>query len=429
VCSTAGKTLSRSLLRLTLVLVAAGFVLALGGCAFGGAGVVTPSVVIDFYVRMAGPINDAFYYFIPLDADGDFGQDGPVPVAAGPFWENGWGTGSFTHYIEYHQGQYTVFQVNREAKLRQAGGGITAVAGSPTGTSVGASTLTVQTVAFGAVTVTGAGMIAAVTNDSFQSAGTLTLATDGGGQVVASSVVFTPASPGGRELTSAEQAVINNLNAGGATLQTNSLSGLGLTLTLNAAQSGAQTLTIAPTTATVENHFEPTNGPTQTTTGTLQANTANGTGNNVIPGVTITTADFVQGGTAQVRLDLSPVATSLGPPFQYTLPTGGSILRATIDLATLGTNVPDVSVNVITTTELIFNENITDPAQHCYDGLGLLGNRYVTFRTAQFQTIDNSSGLFEQEAAGDPTLQGTATAEEKNQVDIIDWSITIRRLR
>lgn len=421
--------MSVSLLRLALVLLAAALVVVLSGCAFGGTGVVTPSVVLDFYVRLAGPVNDAFYYFIPIDADGDFGQDGPVPVAAGPFWENGWGTGSFTHYLEYHQGQFTVFQVNREAKLRQAGGGITAVSGSPTGTSVGASTLTVQAVSLGAVTVAGTGMVATATNNGLQSAGTLTLATDAGGLVVAGSAVFTPATPGGRALTPAEQTVINNLNAGGVALQTGSLSGLGLTLTLNAAQAGAQTLTIAPTTATVQNRFEPISGAPQTTTGTLQANTANGTGNTVIPGVTITVGDFVPGGVAQVRLDVSPVSTSLGPPFQYTLPTGGSSLRATIDLATLGTNIPDLSVNVITTTELIFNENVTDPAQHTYDGLGRLGNRYVTFRTNQYQTISNSSGLFEQEEAGDPTLQGTATADQKNQVDIIDWSITIRRLQ
>ncbi|MCE5240975.1 hypothetical protein LLH23_21140 [bacterium] len=427
--SVGGRTRTEIILRVALVVAAASLAVALSGCAYGGAGGGAPSVVVDFYVRMAGTINDAFYYFIPIDADGDDGDDGPVPVAAGPYWENGWGTGSFTHYIEYHQGQYTLFRVNCRLELRNAGGGITAVGGTPTGSTVGVSTLTVQSVSFGAVTVSGTGMVASVANASFQAAGTLTLATNAAGEVVAGSVVFAPAASGGRALTAAEQSVITNLNAGGVALQADSLSGLGLTLTLNAAQAGTQTLTIAPTTATVQNRFEPESGSTETTTGTLQANTVNGASNTVIPGGTITAADFVQGGTATVRKDLSTVGTSLGPPYQYTLPSGGTILRATVDVSSLGDDIPDLSINVITTNELIFDESITDPDQHTYDGLGRLGNRYVTFPTDQYQTISNSSGLFEQETSGDSTLTGPATAEERNQVDIVDWSITIRRLQ
>ena len=416
-------------LRLMMALLLVALVVALSGCAYGGGGVVTPAVVVDFTVRLAAAVNDGFYYFIPIDADGDFGQDGPVPVAAGPFWGNGWGTGSLTHYVEYHQGQYNVYQVNREARLRVPGGGITAVAGNPTGTSVGTSALTVQSVSLGAVTVSGTGMVASATNNSLQAAGTLALQTDAAGEVVAGSVSFTPAVSGGRPLTAPEQAVIANLSAGGVALQTDSLAGLGLTLTLNGVQAGTQTLDVAPTTAAVQNRLEPVSGATETTTGTLQANTVNSTNNTVIPGVTITTADLIQGGTATVRLDLSPVATPLGPPFEYTMPGGGSTLRATVDLAMLGANIPDLSINFITTTELIFDENLTDPNQHTYDGLGRLGNRYVTFRTDQYQTINNASGLFEQEGAGDSTLEGPATSEQQSQVDIIDWSVTIRRLR
>jgi len=89
--------------------------LALGlfGCARGGEEQpVVPEVILDIMVRFAAPVNDAFYYFIALDADGDFGADGPLPVAAGPRWGNGWGTGSMTHFVEYHQGRYELFRAD-----------------------------------------------------------------------------------------------------------------------------------------------------------------------------------------------------------------------------------------------------------------------------------------------------------------------------
>lgn len=424
---------SRRVTKLALVAVAIMAIAVLGGCARGGTNAaVGPSVVVDFYARYAGPINDAFYYFIPIDTDGDFGQDGPLPVAAGPYWENGWGTGSFTHYVQYHQGQYNVYKVVMAPTLQTPGGGITQVGGAPAGFSPGTSVLTVETLSFGGVTVSGTGMITSVANASFQSAGTLTIQTDAAGQVVAGSVVFTPASVGGRTLTASEQAAISALNAGGVPLGANSLSALGLTLTLAAPQAGSQTLNIAPTTATVGNVFTPAPGvpgPSTSITGTLTANTLNGATNDVLPGGLITTLDLVAGGSATVQLNISPAGILLGPPFDYTLPAGGDTLRATIDLATLGTNIPDLSVNFISVTELIFDPTITDPALHTYDGLGRLGNRYVTFRTGQFQTINNSSGLFEQEGANDSTLQGRATQQQKNQVDLIDWSITIRSLR
>lgn len=416
--------------RLMLCSLALLVVVGLSGCAFGGGGPVGPEVVVDFYVRLAGTVNDAFYYFIPIDADGDFGADGPVPVAAGPAWENGWGTGTFSHYVEYHQGQYNVYRTNLLVRLTTPGGGITAITGTPTSTDVGVSTLTVQTISFGAVTVGGAGMIASATNTGFQAAGALSLNTTAAGNIVAGSVGFTPALSGGRALTGAEAAIIAALNAGGVPLTTTSLSGLGLTLTLNAPVAGTQTLTIAPTTATIQNEFVPAaSGPNVITSGTLQANTANTGAGLPIPGTTITVGDFVAAGVAVVALDLSPTATLIGPPFDYTLPSGTTVLRVTIDLATLGAGIPDLSVNIITTTQLIFDPNITDPNQHTYDGLGRLGNRYVTFRTNQFQTIDNNSGLFEQELANDSTLIGPATPTEQSQVDIVDWSMTIRRLR
>lgn len=417
------------ILRIALCIMGLGVIVALGGCAYGG-GPTGPEVVVDFQMRMAGPINESFYYFIPIDTDGDLGVDGPVPVAAGPNWGNGWGTGSFSHYVEYHQGQYNVYRTNVQVRLVTPGGGITAVSGVPTSTAAGTSVLTVQSVNFGAATVAGAGMIASVANEGLQTAGTLALSTNASGQVVAGSVSFTPAATGGRALTAGEQAVLDALDAGGVALQPNSLAGLGLALTLNGAQAGQQTITIAPTTASVQNRFTPTiSGPVVVTTGTLTANSINNAATSPIPGATITAGEFVQGGQATVRLTFSPTSTLLGPPFEYTLPSGGNVLQVTLDLSTVGVNLTDLSVNMITTTELIFDETVTDPSLHTYDGLGRLGNRYVTFRTNQFQTINNSSGLFEQEQANDPTLAGLATPEQRNQVDIVDWSITIRRVR
>lgn len=404
----------------------------LGGCARGSGTSTVPEVVVDFYARFSGTINDAYYYYFAIDADGDFGDDGPVPVAAGPYWQNGWGTGSITHFVEYHQGEYNLYRTIMVPTLSKAGGGITAVGGTPSGAAAGTSTLTVGVLTLGAVTVGGDGMVQAADNEGLQAAGELALQTTAAGTVVADSVSFTPATTGGRALTTSEQAAIDALNAGGVTLAADSLADLGLALTLGAAQAGTQTLTVAATTATVQNAFEPAEGVSagsDTTSGTLTANTVNGSSNTVLPGGTITTADLVSNGAASVELDISPNATLIGPPYDYTLPSGGDTLSCTVDLSTLGNDIPDLSVNFISTTELIFDPTITDPALHTYDAFGRLGNRYVTFRTTQYQTINNSSGLFEQEGANDSTLQGSVSQTQKNQVDLVDWSITIRRLQ
>jgi len=386
--------------------------------------------VVDFVLRTQAAINDDYYYFIPLDTDGDFGRDGPIPVAAGPYWQNGWGTGSFSHFIQYHLGQYEVYRVNLQPSLRTAGGGITAVAGTPTGTDVGTHTITLTSLAYGDVTVSGAGMINTVTNAGFQAAGALTLATDAAGRVVAQSVSFTPAGDGGRALTAAEQANLDALNAGGVALAGDSLAGLGLTLTLNAPQAGTQTLTVGMTTGVATDAFvSAATGQTTTTTVSLYANSTTATASPPVPGVTLTTRDLVPGAAAIIDLSLSPVATLLGPPYDYTLPAGGNTLRVTVDLKSLGDNLTDLSVNMITTNELLFDPTITDPNLHSYDGLGATGNRYVTFRTTQYQTITNASGLFEQEQAGDSTLIGPLSPAQREAIDLVDWSITIRRLR
>lgn len=422
------RNISRARLALTMLALTG---LLLSGCGRGGEGqAVGPQVVIDLYARMAGPVNDAFYYFVPIDTDGDFGRDGPVPVAAGPYWQNGWGTGSFSHYVEYHLGQYNVFRVNLEPVLQTPGGGVSAAGGTPLTTDTGTHTLTVGALTFGAAVVNGAGLITAAANNGFQAAGTLALQTNAAGQVVGSSVTWTPAAEGGRALTADEQAALNNLNAGGAALAADSLAALGLSLTLGPPAAGQQTLVVDATTAPVQSRFtSASTGEITATDGSLRANSRDAANAALIPGVALTTGNLTAGGQAVVALNLSPTATLLGPPFDYVLPSNSDTLRFTIDLAMLGDNIPDLSLNIITTNELLFDPTITDPNLNSYDGLGRLGNRYVTFRTTQYQTITNSSGLFEQEMANDTTLIGPTTQQERNALDIIDWSITIRRLR
>ncbi|MCK4325083.1 MAG: hypothetical protein KAW89_11165, partial [Armatimonadetes bacterium] len=63
----------------------------LGGCARGSGPGVIPEIVIEIVWEMAGAVDDASYYYVAFDADDDEGADFPVPVAAGPYWGNGWG--------------------------------------------------------------------------------------------------------------------------------------------------------------------------------------------------------------------------------------------------------------------------------------------------------------------------------------------------
>jgi len=414
------------------LLLAAAVVVA--GCARTGTsgGANIPERVLSFTATYRGPISDVFFYFIALDADGDFGVDGPLPVAAGPYWGNGWGTGSITHFVEYHQGQYDTFRADRTATLRQAGGGITAASGEPTKTDTGEYDLTIGALTLGAATVSGTGAIASVTNQSDQNAGTLAVATNAAGVVNAGGVTFTPAADGGRALTATEQAAVDALNAGGVTLAPNSLAALGLQLTLRPAGSraGTATITIAPTTAAVGVVFEPTRGGgSVTSAGTLTANSSTPTATPPIPGATLTTQDLVTGGTAAIRVDLATSATLLGAPYEWTPPGGSRTLAATIDLATLGSPT-NLSVNIISSTDLIFDPTITDPNEHCYDAIGPLGNDYVSFSTTQDRTITSQDSLTP-EGSGDPTLQGppSRTQADRDSVDLVDWSFTVRRLK
>lgn len=402
------------------------------GCARGGEGAepIVPEKVLEFIIRFKAGIADNFYYFVAIDTDNDDGLDGPLPVAAGPRWENGWGTGSFTHFIEYHLGRYNLYRSNLAPKLVTPSAGINAVTGVPNSSDAGTCVLTVSSIDYGAATVTGAGMIAAVQNTAFQSAGQIVIETDAQGRTVAGGVTYTPATTGGRLLTATEQARIDTLDAGGVDLTADALDALGLTLTIGAPQAATQTITISQTVARIAGAFTSNStGLVTNTNSTLNANSNVVTTAPPIPGATITCGDFTSGGEATINLDTEVTATLIGPPYESAYPSGGTTLTFTIDVADLGANLQNISINIITTTELIYDPTITLPAEHVYDGLGHLGNRYITIDMDDFRSYANGDGLFEEEQADDNTLEGPATDEEKAAVDIIDWQVTLRRLR
>ncbi|MBM3501445.1 MAG: hypothetical protein FJX74_22555, partial [Armatimonadetes bacterium] len=349
--------------RLGLLTGAAVLVVVLTGCARGpgGGGPVIPEWVLQFFVRFAGPVDDTSFYYIAIDADGDYGLDGPLPVAAGPFWGNGWGTGSITHFISYTQGRYDVYEVSRRLEIIAGGGAVVGVTGSPDETDTGEYRLTVGTVTLGAATVGGTGTVAGATNDSSQNAGEFSIETDAAGETVAGGVSFTPATDGGRALTSAEQTALDALN-GGVALAADSLAPFGLTLQIGTLAAGTQTVTVAPTVAAVAVRFQPSSGSAaRDSTGTLTANSDTPTATPPIPGASLRTEGLTQGAVATLRSETSPAATLLGPPYESVAPLGSSQLDVTIDLAMLGAPADDLSVNFISKTELIFDPTITDP--------------------------------------------------------------------
>ncbi len=423
----------RYLLAICGLALLPGGMIALGGCAYGREELepTVPEVVIDFVATYEAPIEDRFHYYIAIDAGGDEGLTGPVPVAAGPNWGNGWGTGSLTHYVEYQGGRYELFRATFEPELEEAGGGITSVSGVPDSTAAGVHTITIDDLEFGEATVTGDGAIVSVVNHGFQAAGAMTIATDAAGEVIPDSVTWTPSPAGGRPLTGAELAQINALNAGGVVLAEDSLDALGLTLTLSTEPdlSGEQTIEVAQTFARVTDRFEfEEDGPDIVRETRLPANNDDVLDEGPIPGMTIVTGDLVVGERAQILLLPSGTGESIGFPYESTLPNGGRSLRVTLDLAQLGEDVPNLSVNFISTTELIFSATVVNPDDNTYDALGPWGNDYITFDTDEFQTIRNGDFVPE-EGADDPSLVGPATEEEQAAVDLVDWSVTVRRLR
>jgi len=417
-----------------LALLAAGLLLGIvAGCAQQGSlgGASTPEAIVEIMVRMAGPVDENAYYFVAFDVDDDQGATFPVPVAAGPFWGNGWGTGSISYFLEYHLSRYDLFRTQLNTKLESHSGGLLGIFGTAAGTAAGVYDLTVQTITRGAATLGGTGRITGVTNLSSQNAGVLALETDAAGEVVAGSVTWTPAADGGRALTTAEQAAVDTLNAGGVALASDSLAALGLELILAASGSGAQTITVAPALAEVEARFTSASTSQVTSyTGTVTANSNLSTTTPPIPGLTLITGDLTTGDAAKISVELSSNATLVTPDWlRTTLPAGGNMLRASFDLAALGQNLTNISFNFITVRQPIFDPTVIDPDDHVYDGLGPLGNDAVRqFDPRQFLSLTNADSLIH-EGAGDSTLEGPATEEEKNAVDIVDWSLAVRRLR
>jgi len=320
-----------------LLLIIVSAAIALTGCARGGedGGSVVPAAVLQIVWQMDGPINDSFYYFVAFDADQDQGADFPVPVAAGPYWGNGWGTGSITHFLQYHAGSYELYQADLDIVLREATGGFQQVTGDVTGGNAGVYTLTVTAV-----------------------------------------------TPGNPDI------------------------------------------------AEVEIQFEAAStGQTTTTTATLPANSTVDAGQSPIPGIGFVTGSFSVGDQAVIALEIGATATLLGPPYEYVLPQGGSTLQATVDLSRLGQNLTNISINFITTTELIFDPQVVNPNENVYDGLGPLGNDAIrVFNPQDFVAISNSTAFIHEEA-DDTTLTGPATQQEQAAVDIVDWQIVPRRLR
>ncbi len=417
--------------RLKVFLLALAAVL--GGCARGGEDVPSPvpAAVLEIVWRMDVAVNDAFHYYVAFDTDKDQGADFPVPVASGPYWGNGWGTGSITHFLEYHVGQYQLYRTDLDVEIRDKSGGFVDVLADLAGGETGEYTVTVSALTLGGVTLTGAGAIAAVANDADQNAGTLALATNSDGTVVPGSVVFTPAGDGGRALDAAEQAQIDALNAGGL-LDPGSLDELGLTLTLAAGPdlSGSQSLAVAPAVAEVDVAFESAStGQISSSTATVTANSSQSTADPPIADVDFVTADLAVDDRMVIGVVVTETATLIGPPYEYVLPLDSNTLRATIDLADLGHNLTNISINFITTTELIFDPTIVNPDDNTYDGLGRLGNDAIRlFDPSEFLPISNDTAFIREEA-GDSTLLGPATQYEQAAVDIVDWQITPRRLR
>jgi hypothetical protein len=381
--------------------------------------------LLDFTIRFAGHVDDGSYYFIALDADGDFGADGPVPVAAGPYWENGWGTGSFTHYVEYHQGRYELYRPRRQLILRHAGGGIVDASGAPLASDTGLHTIRVTQISLGATSVSGAGMVTGVNNLSDQNGSFFDLETDATGKIV--SIAFRRNQLAGRSLTPAEQATLNALT--GTALTADSLAPFGLHLVLGAPAAATQTLRIEPANGLAEDKFRATgSGAVTTTVISLQANATLAGIFSPLPGGIIVTRELVVNDEAILAAQMSTDVALLGPVYASTPPAGGNELQFTLEIAALAATAPrDLSVNFITTTDLLFDPLITNPDQHCYDGLGVTGDEYATFRLDQDRTIQNSDQL-EPEGSGDFTLAGSVTPDQKAAVDIIDWTVRVRNV-
>ena len=108
------------MLRVFKYVAAFASIALLAGCARFPAGPAPQAVrEMSFSIEFSGPINDNYYYFVPIDTDG--GGYGPVPVFPGITTGEGWLITSTLipeadyhqtmYYVEYHQRQYTIFKV------------------------------------------------------------------------------------------------------------------------------------------------------------------------------------------------------------------------------------------------------------------------------------------------------------------------------
>lgn len=88
-------------------------VLLFGGCARSPAGISSTSVRgLSFQINFNGPVNDDYYYCTVIDING--GDTGPLPIFPNPSLPTGndWVTGSATHFVMYHQRQYTLYRID-----------------------------------------------------------------------------------------------------------------------------------------------------------------------------------------------------------------------------------------------------------------------------------------------------------------------------
>ncbi len=391
----------------------------LAGCARfpedGGTTAPDNQLVVTF--TMAGPVRGDYYYFFPIDPSEDATQ-GPLPVVQGPYWGNGWGTGPFTQFVQYHLNQYSVNRPVAVITVSDSGGFLLSTSGSPTNAQSGTHAITVGPVSLGTATVSGSGTIATVSNLSDQNAGTLTIATDLTGRTVAGSVAFTPALNGGRSLTPAEQAVIDALNAGGVTLAEDSLSVLGLGLTLNSPPlPGSQTIAVPPTTAQASATFTPFGPfPPATTTGLLVANGYNDPTTSAVPGLRIRCSALNLGAQATLHAETDPTPIFLYLPFESVIPPAGTnTIHFTLDLDLVQPNLGQAQVNFITTNEIIIDPN--NVGAKVYDALGPRGNDYLSLLVDIPTTYTNDQ-------APVPELADDCTDPS---LDIVDWRIEVLR--
>jgi len=86
------------------------------GCAkFPGGSVITRRLV-DLRMTLRGTPDPQAYYLFVVDTNGR-GGDGPQVLAAlTPFLGNGRATGSYTYYVEYHQGRFELFRDQPEVE-------------------------------------------------------------------------------------------------------------------------------------------------------------------------------------------------------------------------------------------------------------------------------------------------------------------------